>query len=284
MRKILTAALAVLSIGLFSCQKEVDDIFAGNGSGSGSSGELLLKTVAVTNSDTLTTLYSYDNQRRLETIIMDGTSNGILMHNYKKYIRDASSRIVKIVQVVDQNGIVTDTTAEIVHYPGSGAEYDYTVNELSVLGFTTKDSSVYSFSSGKMTSMTSHLSSPLLGPTEMLTKIDFTYDAEGNVTVIKTYSDLGTGVLAPVANESYTYGNAINSTWASTSGAQNFLLFGTPATGNKAYTKLQLDNLATPSNSQTITMTYNVGSDGKPISATATSSAGQVTKYSFYYQ
>jgi hypothetical protein len=286
MKNLLTAVLSILTLTLFSCQKEVDDIFSNNGNtgGNGNTSGLLIKTVAVTASDSLVTLYAYDNQKRLETITMDGTSNGMQMHTYKKYIRDTSSRIYKILQAIDQNGVPTDTTIEIVHYPNQGMEFDYTINTISMLGLTVIDSSIYLYSAGKMASMISELSSPLLGSSFMATKTEFTYDASGNVTNLKMYSDFVTGVLSPIMSQVYIYGSAVNATWISTNGAQNFLLYGTPGTSNQAFVKAQIDDLITPSNSFVMTATYTLGSDNKPKSASITSTSGQVTKYTFYYQ
>jgi hypothetical protein len=288
MKSLLTAVLIVLCAGLFSCQKEVDDIFtnSGNTGGNGNTSGLLVKTVAITGSDSLTTLYGYDSQKRLETITMDGFSNGIQMHSYKKYIRDASARISEILQVVEQNGIASDTTVETVHYPTNGMEFDYTINTISMFGFATIDSSVYTYSGGNMASMTSNLSSPLLGSSAlMITKTDFSYDASGNVSSLKMYSNFGVGsTMTPISSQTYTYGSAINATWISSNAAQNFLLLGTPSTSNKAFTKAQIDDLTSPANSFTITATYNVVSNNQPTSATMVYSSGQITKYTFFYQ
>lgn len=286
MKNVLTATLIVLSVGLFSCQKEVDDIFSNNGNtgGNGNTSGLLVKVIAVTGTDTLTTLYTYDSQKRMETNTMDGLSNGIQMHSYKKYIRDASSRIYMIQQVIEENGIVSDTTLETVHYPGTGMEFDYTINTISMMGFSVIDSTRYTYASGRMTNMTSYLSSPLLGSVLMTTKTDFSYDASENITFLKMYSDIGTGTMMPIMNQTYTYGNTINATWLSTNGAQNYLLSGTPGTGNKAFVRAQMDDLTDPSNSFVMTATYSLGAGNKPLSATITSTPGSVTKYTFFYQ
>lgn len=288
MRKSLTAVLAILTVGLFSCQKEVDDVFNNNGAGNGggSTSGLLIKTVAMTGSDSLVTLYTYDNQNRLETSTMDGISGGLKTHSYKKFIRDASSRISKVLQVVDQNGTASDTSVEIVHYPNSAMEFNYTVNTMNMMGLSVIDSSVYTYSSGKMTSMTSYLSSVLLGSTPLMTtKTDFNYDASANISAIKMYSDFSTGTMDPIMNQTFTYGStAVNAEWISNNGAQNFLLWGTPGTSNKAFSKAQFDDLTTPANSFSINATYGVGSGNRPKTATMVYSTGAVTNYTFYYQ
>jgi len=287
MKNLLTAAFVISCFALFSCQKEVDDIFSNNTTtgGTGNSSGLLVKTVSVTGADSMITLYTYDNQKRLETMTMDGNSNGMKMHTFKKYIWDASSRVSKVLQVMDQNGMASDTSIERVHYPGSGMEFDYTVNPISMSGLTVFDSTVYSYSSGKIISMLSNLTSPLLGPGIIArTKTDFAYDGAGNITVLKMFADLGSGMLSPLMNQTYTYGTAVNATWISTNSAQNFLLYGSPATGNKAFIKAQMDDLTDPSNSFTMNATYSVDAANRPKSAMITSTTGEVTKYTFFYQ
>ena len=286
MKSLLTAVLGVTCIALCSCQKEVKDIFSNTGSTAGGSTDgLLVKTIIVTGTDSTTTLYGYDSQKRLETITMDGTTGGMQTHSYKKYVRDASSRISKVLQVIIQNGLASDTTVELVHYPGTGMEYDYTSNTISMSGFAVVDSSVYTYSSGKMTSMTSHLNSPLIGSGVLAsTRTDFTYDGSGNITVLKMYSDFGAGSMSPIMTQTYTYSNTIDGSWLTTNSAQNFLLAGSPATGNKAFVKAQVDNLIDPTGSFTMTVTYSLGAGNKPKSAMMTSTTGQVSRYTFFYQ
>src|SRR5215217_2731823 len=104
MKNKLTAILA-LSLFFVSCQKEVGVDSPGNTGGNGGGGSatgLLVKAVSVTDADTITTLYAYDNQKKLETEIMDGTSGGVTFHSYKKFERDGAGRISRILQVVEQ--------------------------------------------------------------------------------------------------------------------------------------------------------------------------------------
>src|SRR6476646_3664776 len=142
MKKLLTA-LPLMALILFSCQKEVnfDDITdPGNGGGTapGTTGDLLIKSVAVTGTETITTIYGYDGQKRLETSVMEGSSGGMKIHNYTKYIKDASGRISQILQKVDQDGMSSDTAVNFIHYPDATTlEYDYSVNHISMMGFST---------------------------------------------------------------------------------------------------------------------------------------------------
>jgi len=295
MKRLLTA-LPFLLLLVTSCQKEISfdsPADPNGGSGGGTSGDLLVKVVAVTGSETLTTLYTYDSQKRLETETMDGSTGGLTMHNYRKFIRDASGRVSRILQKLDQNGIASDTSVNNIHYPNATTmEYDYSLTTISLGGFSAIDSSVYSFSGGKLLNTVSYLSTPLLGlPPIVSTKYEFTYDASGRVSILKIYATLsptGIGSLTPIVNETFTYGSSVNYLWSTNNGAQNYWLTGMPNAVNNAVTKLQIDDLTDPSNSTTINSTYVLGAGGKPTSAKVTvtnaSGPGQVTNYTFFYQ
>lgn len=293
--KLTPIAFLALSIIFVSCQKEINtDISGGSGNGGGSTAGLLIKAVAVTGSDTMTSTYTYDSQKRLESLLMNGTTGGqtLTMRSYKKYERDGAGRVIRILQKIDQNGLPSDTAINIVHYPNATTmEYNYTVNTIGFMGFSTVDSAVYVFTSGKLMTTTSYLSSPLFGSTPISsTKIDFTYDGQNRVSVMKMYSSGTTigGPLAPIANQTYTYGSSLNMLWMTTNAAQNYLLNGMPVNRNDALVKLQMDDLTgtSPSASFIANISYVMGADNKPLSMTQTITGSQpgVTKTTFYYQ
>jgi hypothetical protein len=118
-----------------------------------------------------------------------------------------------------------------------------------------------------------------------MTRYDFTFDGSGRLNLLNMYSagSIPGGPLSPIANETFTYATSLNSGYSSASASQNYLLLGMPSATNDAVSKMQMDDLTTPSNSFTLTTTYTL-SGNKPVNATATSTTGQVTKYTFYYQ
>ena len=297
--KIKLTVLLASSLIFVSCQKELDITVDGstpnngNGNGNGNSATgLLVKVVEVTNNtDTLTTLYTYDSQKRLETQIMDGMNNGMLLHDYRKFERDAMGRISRILQFTDQNGTPSDTAVNTIHYPdASTSNYDYTLNNIGVQGFSVIDSSVYSYTAGKMMSIVSYLSSPLLGPVAMQTsKLDFTYDGSARVSSMKMYNSSAPGSpLTAIANQTYTYGSSLNGNYATNNGAQNYLLGGMPNATNDALTSLKMDDLtgANPGVNALVKMTYVLGAGNRPLSMVATTTGSQpsVSKLNFYYQ
>jgi hypothetical protein len=291
MKRLLAATLA-LTITLFSCQKEpiVDLGTTPASGGGGNTTGLLVKAVAVTGTETLTSVYGYDNQKRLETITMDGSTGGMQIHSYQKFIRDNAGRVIQILQKVDNNGISSDTTVNNIHYPSSTSmDYDYAVNTISLSGFSTIDSSVYQYSAGRMTGHTSYLSSPLLGSAIIqTTRYDFSYDASSRLSSDKVYSSGSTpgSPMILAATENFTYANVVNPSWSSSSPSQNFLVGGFPQTSTDALSKFQVIDATDPSGNTNVSFTYNLGAGNKPVSATVTTTGAQsqVTNYTYFYQ
>jgi hypothetical protein len=301
MKKVLTA-LPVLSVLLFSCQKELSfDSSTNPGTGgSGGSGALLVKVVAVTGSETQTTLYTYDSERRLSTVTIDGVSGGMPTHSYQKFERDNAGRIVRVIQKLgDIGGVPSDTAVKTIHYPNASTmDCDYSVHIMGmsmgpgVPPMQTIDSTVYNYTGGKLMSYDSYMSSSLMPGMVMLkSKYEFLYDAKSRVTDMKMYSDVSNpgGPQDLMIQWNYTYGNSINGVYVSSNAAQNLLLNGLPNTGSSNLDKMVMTS-ANPQMNVTITTTYVLGSNGKPASGTAVStttgqqSGTQTTNYTFFYQ
>lgn len=302
MTKLLTAFAAIV---LFtSCQKEIsldpgNTAVVGSGTNTGNTSGLLVKTVAVTGSETQTTLYTYDAQKRLETIAISGTSGGMPVDSYQKFVRDAAGRIVKVLQkLADQPGTTSDTAVKTFYYPDATTmNYAYSTSVISMTmgGFTmsTVDSSVYSYTGGKMNSYNSYLSSSVMPGTVMLnSRYDFVYDASNRVSDMKVYTDVANpgGAMSLDAQWTYAYSTStINNAYVSPSAAQNFALNGLPNTSTNVITKTTTASASTsPPTNVTITLTYVTGNGNKPVSGTAvvvsTGQPTQTTNYTFYYQ
>lgn len=258
-----------------------------------------MKAVAVTGAETQTTLYTYDAQKRLETMAISGTSGGLPADSYSKFIRDGAGRIVQVKQkLADPPGATADTSIRNYHYPdGTTLNYDYSLQtstlDLGGLTMTTSDSAVYTYSSGKMSSYYSYMSSSLVPGTVMQeSKTDFSYDASGKVTAVKIYNSgsIPGAPLSLVADYTYTYApTAISGVYVSSSGAQNFALAGLPNTTTAAVSKmLMVSNATTPPLTVTITSTFVTGGGNKVTSAkvvsTTTGQPTQTINYTFFYQ
>lgn len=304
MKILLTAFLA--AILLTSCQKEVsfqsgnNGNNGGNGNGNGNASGLLVKSVAVTGSETQTTVYTYDSQKRLETMTIKGTTGGIAVESYHKYIRDGAGRIVKVLQkVADMPGTTTDTSVTTYHYPNETTmNYDYrifviTMNMGGGFSMSTIDSAVYTYNADKMMSLHSFMSSSLLPDSIMMeNRTDFSYDALSNVTGMKMYSDISDpgGIMDLIADYKYTYAaTSINHVYTAANGAQNFALNGLPNITTHIITKMEItSNDTNPPLNVVITSSYVNGAGNRAVSGTVvvttTGQPTQTTNYTFFYQ
>ena len=303
MKILLTAFLA--AILLASCQKEVSfqsgssGNNSGNGNGNGNTSGLLVKAVAVTGAETQTTIYTYDSQKRLETMSIKGTTGGIPVDSYHKYVRDGAGRIVKVLQkIADMQGATSDTSVTTYHYPNETTmNYDYRIFVITVdmggFSMSTIDSTVYSYTSDKMMSFHSFMSSSMMpGIIMSESKTDFSYDASGNVTGMKMYSDISDpgGTMDLIADYTYTYAaTSINQVYMTTNGAQNFALNSLSNITTNVITKMEMvSNATTPPMNVVITSSYVNGAGNKAVSATVVSATTgqptQTTNYTFFYQ
>ena len=304
MKILLTAFL--VAILLASCQKEVsfqsgsNGNTGGNGNGNGNTTGLLVKAVAVTGAETQTTIYTYDSQKRLATMTIEGVSGGMPIHSYQRFERDGAGRIVKVLQKLgDVGGVPSDTAVKTIHYPDATTmNYDYSVHVMGMsMGpglppMQTIDSNVYHYASGKITSYDSYMSSSLMpGEIMMSSRYDFAYNAENRVAGMKMYSDVSDpgGTQELVSEWKYTYGNSVTGGYISSNTSQNLLMNGLPDPGTSNMDKMVMDSPGLAMN-LTITTTFVAGSNGKPVSGTAVSvttgpqNTTQTTKYTFFYQ
>ncbi|MDB5207563.1 MAG: hypothetical protein JWR72_2638 [Flavisolibacter sp.] len=309
MKRLLTALSTVLLLA--SCQKEISsDLLQNNGgggtgtgpgggNGNGNTSGLLVKTVAITGSETQTTLYTYDSQKRLETMTISGTSGGMPVNSFHKYMRDGVGRITKVLQkIADMPGTTSDTAVKTFHYPNASTmNYDYSVHIMNMdmggISMGTIDSSVYTYTSGKMMSYNSYMFSTVMpGSIMMNSKYDFTYDASDRVMNMKLYTDVANpnGAMDLDGEWKYTYGtSSVNNVYVAPSAAQNFALNGLPNTGTHVITKMETSSMTTsPPVNVVITTTYVNGAGNKPVSGTVvaviTGQPTQTTNYTFFYQ
>lgn len=307
MKKILTAVTAITLLA--SCQKEItfDPANpAGAGSGSGSTGGgggsstgsgLLVKTVAVTGSETQTSLYTYDNNSRLYTQTDNGVSGGMPLNNYKRFERDAAGRIVRAVQKLgDFGGGISDTARVTYHYPTATSvdpDYSRSVQSLNAGGLvlSTIDSVVYQYSGGKLVAYNDYMFSDVLGMSMPVSenRWEFTYNASGYVTAMKTLSNTSSGApLTETYNIAFTYGTLANNNYTSASAMQNFIVYGVPNTDAPVITKsVASSNATTPPLQVIITTSFTTAGakiTGGTANVVSTGQPNQTTAYTFYYQ
>ncbi|HWJ28174.1 MAG TPA: hypothetical protein VNS32_16645, partial [Flavisolibacter sp.] len=256
-----------------------------NNNGGTPDGTLLVRSVGISGSDSTSTIYTYDNQKRLETVTEDGIKDGSDYHRYKKYVRDGSGRIIKTLTLAADQGFSSDTVIDKVHYANSSTmEFDYDVINYDQAGVQFSDSTVYNYSGGKMQSLTMYVRSSIISMP--VSKVDFAYDGSGNVTKMTMYGT--TDPTQPIQNlgyQDYTYGSVQNAQWAPSSAAQNYLINSLPNATNAAMTKLVFTNLSDPGAGGTVNFSYVSGANNKPSTEQAvTVGDPTVSNMRYYYQ
>jgi hypothetical protein len=293
--KNLLSVFILLSFTFTSCQKEIawSGVDLSNGGGIDSTGgggntpvDLLIKVVSESNDETTTTNYTYNAHGALETEKIVGVSAALNIDSYRRFERDATGRIVRVVQKISEiNGVPSDTSFLTVHYPDPlTLSYDYTTTTLSAMGIETNDSTVYNYDgAGKLLESLSYLSSPLLpGAQNLTSKWEYTYNALGNIVKMASYSDLGTGNLNLVATYSLSYDDQVNPVNME---AESFLTGRPEHASRNNVVGFEFNSETNPTHSFTISTTFQYGTNNKPATSSSTQQPGdKVTNNTYYYQ
>lgn len=269
---------------LVSCQKEFS-VENGRNDLVG----LLRRAEAVTNGDTLITLYYYDNLSRLETVVTDGISASAPYYEYLNYTRDFTSRIINIKQQITQSGFAYDTVRTYIHYPDPvGLEFNYSVTTTDIFGSLYIDSTVYNFAGAKMMANETFRTIPDLGVFDILSeRNDFVYDSTGNVQSRDLYSAVSYsgGSVLFTTTFNYTYSEEPDYLWHSVTPSQNYWLVGIPNLLNKNLKQLEVKDQTGLVQDVTIITNLTMGAGNKPVSAeVVVRPLNQKTRYTFFYQ
>jgi hypothetical protein len=202
MRSLLTVFLAILSVGLFSCQKEVDDIFSNQGNPNNTPG-LLKRMVIKDGSDSSVTNYIYNTANQLIGINIIEVSSGVAATKSDFFVRNSQGIIQKIITKASELATLgIDSTVSVVNYDATSHHYTSRVLKLSILGLTFSDSLSYAYdASGKIISFDNYLNDGT-GPTQG-SRLAFTY-VNGNVTIMKGY-DLSSSTPVLYLTEVFEY-------------------------------------------------------------------------------
>lgn len=172
MRNSLTLLLATLTVGIFSCQKEVKDIFAPAG---GSTGTRLIKTVDKSGSDSTVTVYGYNSSGKIISADFAGIDSGQAFDLNIRYVRNSSNIIQQqIIKSSDFSALGIDSLVTAVRYDQGTNRYINAVSSFILFGLPLADSIV------------------------------FQYDGSGRMVTEIDYTDVGFG-YAPATKKEYTY-------------------------------------------------------------------------------
>jgi hypothetical protein len=277
MKNSLTAILTILSFGLFSCQKEVDDIFSNTGGVV--SGTRLIKTVEKTGADSVVSVYGYNSSGKIINADIAGVEAGQAYDISLTYVRNSSGIIQKqILESSDFASIGIDSIVSIVSFDAGNNRYKNSVTNFSLSGIPLIDS------------------------------IMFQYDASGRLITEIDYNDVGFGYL-PSWKKEYTYsGNnlATEKYYSYDLASGNFLLedtgtyeydtktnplqFATDAAILNLYPFYSANNVtkftyvaSDPADNFTSTINYTYNSSNRPLTDVTTTGT-EVASTTYYYQ
>ncbi len=180
-----------------SCQKELSYENNTNGNpgggntGGNSNDDLLVKTVSESSSGTATTDFEYDPSKRLISITIKSTRQGVDLGSVMNIRRNTSGIITRIVQrsaLLAQSGL--DSTVTDVYYDAASSRYAYSITQLSMFGISVIDSMPLIYdASGKVIALEDWLTNAGSGPAvQVVSKFEYEYGANGNITSMSAFS------------------------------------------------------------------------------------------------
>lgn len=276
MRNLLTAILALSTIGLFSCQKEVKDIFAPAG---GNNGTRLVKTVDKSGSDSTVTVYGYNTAGRIISADFAGVDSGQVFDLSIRYVRNSANIIQQqIVKSSDLSSLGVDSLLTIVKYDQATNRYTNAVSSFIFFGLPLADSIVFQYD----------------GSGRLITEIDYTdvgfgYDPStrkeytytgNNLATEKVYQyDFSTSTYSLEDTYTYEYDTKVNPLQFATD-APVLNLFPFYSANNVLKTTYVASD---PTYNFVSTEAYTYNSSNRPVTDISTTGSA-VTTTTYYYQ
>lgn len=263
------------------CQKEIDW-----GLSASSGGDLLVKTVSKNGTDSVVTAYTYNSSKKLINEKMTGMSQGIDAGNEYRYYRNGSGIITHYVQI-NPNLVLAgiDSVVTYVNYDASSSRYTSSVSELSLLGFTVRDSAAIVYSSnGKVGQLDQYQKIVLLGGGyEISARIKYIYDASGNMIRQDFYSvdpvTLAEDLFSTIQYTFDTHPSAIRLD------NEGFAIGKPDLTSLNNAASVDFTDASDPTNNFTISNVYTYNPSNKPATAVSTRTPGTiVNNITYYYQ
>ena len=274
MKTILGVLLFFLSVLLFSCQKEAD---LTNPNTNTNNGDKLVKVVDKDGNDSTVTTYSYDAQGRIIEEKITGMWNGIDVGYTTKVVRNSSGIITSKIEIDPQFSV--DSVVTFFHY--SSGKYTSSVSTIIFFGFTSSDSTIYSYnSSGKIIKDETYLS--INGsPFALTLKNDYVYDAGGNLLSQKRSNyDLSTSTFTEEYTLSYTYDTKTSPLVLGNESIFMYILYYAGPNNPTGYNYVEP---ASPMNNESAALTYTYNTANKPSTAVQRSGTSTLN-ITFFYQ
>jgi len=223
MRNVLSLTAILLTFIFISCQKEIDWGLSGGGGGGSSSGDLLVKALEITTAtnDTNTLTFQWDINKRLLVYKSIGKVNGIATNILHTITRSSDGKIQKIVSLSSSSGLSDSVVYYPVYLSGSSRLAYIRDTQYTFIGNFSDSAAITYNASGQVASKESFIDFfGLLTPTG---KEAYTYDANGNITLINVLAPNGSGGYDPSITVTYTFNSKKS---AITLGEESFIVIG----------------------------------------------------------
>lgn len=276
MRNLLTAGLAILTFGMFSCQKEVKDILAPAG---GSNGTRLIKTVDKSGSDSTVTIYGYNAAGRITSADFSGVDSGQAFDLSIRYVRNSSNIIQQqIVKSSDFSSLGIDSLVTYIRYDQGTNRYINAVSSFILFGLPLADSIVFQYDgSGRLVTEIDYTDVGF--GYDPVTKKEYTY-AGNNLATEKVYQfDLASSTYSLEDTYTFEYDTKVNP-----------LQFATDAPVLNLYPFYSANNVvkttyvsSDPTYNFVSTDVYTYNSSNRPVTDVSTTGP-DITTTTYYYQ
>jgi hypothetical protein len=276
--------ICTLSCLIFcSCQKELsfEDNTNGNpgggNTGGNSNGDLLVKTVAESSSGTVTTDFEYDPSKRLISMTVTGTRQGVDLGSVVNIRRNTSGNITQIVQksaLLAQSGL--DSTATDVYYDAASSRYAYSISQLSMFGISIIDSMPFIYdASGKVIALEDWLTNAGSGPAvQVVSKFEYEYGANGNITSMSAFTlDPNTNSLQKIATYVRGFDDKPNPLHLMN---EAFVLGNPDYYSTNNVITYQINDLTSGTSIVTLNTSYTYNSSNKPATGVSTQNPGNI--------
>jgi hypothetical protein len=274
MRANVSLLLILVTMVLFSCQKEVDFATAGGGNG-GTTDVLLQKLVSRSGSDSSTLEFGYNSSKKLMTLNTTDVTSGTTSLTRERVERNSQGIIQKLIIKDDQyQQLGLDSVVTVMEYSSGRYISKVTTIDLGIAVF--RDSVVLIYDGGGSVVTERIYDDLATGNYEENAKIDYTYSGN-NIATIKQYSYDGSTYSLVVT---YSYDEYDNKVSPMNIGFEAFV-FDSPAMySSNNPTK---SSITDSGSSQTFTTGYTYNSVNKPLTATSTIQPGNSTATGTYY-
>jgi hypothetical protein len=285
--RITILLFSLITLLLFSCQKEVDWSNSSNNTSDNNSttGILLTKMVFKTGSDSLVYTYGYDSNKKIISMKQAGIDDqGDAVNTEYHYHRNASGMVTDY-SIIDPDLVSygIDSITVIVH--SNSSRYTSYVLNVNVPGYVLLDSSSFVYNSSGKIIGEDFYESPLGDGSDyyLVQKTNYSYTSRGDLSRLDIHDFDETGTETFTASTfNINYDSKINPAYA---GNEGFVLGQLDWVSPNNIISEQLQDSNGSVDDQSVTLTYTYNSTDRPETCAINGVPDNtVTNISYYYQ